>query len=160
MQVDGYPYYGQPDGKFVLSWNTNSQPSSAGDFLFASQAKATSPGIPLYIASESEIYGPAERPHAWRYRAGARLTVTRLNGATGRVLVDYSVTNTFYTNLFITNIFGTNITVSVGSLKATTFVTNILVSANYQNNDYGRWVYLPTMYLLTTRIGPTSMARL
>ena len=152
VQVGGYPYYSQPDGKFVLGWNTNSQvsASAAGDFLFASQAKAASPAIPLYIASEREIYYPQsallDMSDTTR---GARLTVTRLKGETGRVLVNYSVTNTYYTNLFVTNIFGTNITVA--GIKV--FTTNILVAANYQNNEYGRWVHTPTMYLLTSITG-------
>jgi uncharacterized repeat protein (TIGR01451 family)/uncharacterized delta-60 repeat protein len=149
-QVDGYKL-GLRDGKIVLSWNTNSLPSAAGDFLFASQATAPSPAIPLYIASERELF-PPEDPRGMMYATeGSRLTVTRLKGATGRVLVNYVITNTFYTNLFITNIFGTNI--SIGGVNATQFLTNILVTANYQNNEYGRWVYLPSMYSLTTMTG-------
>ena len=175
VQVDGYPYAGLPDGKFVLSWNTYTAPaaSSAGDFLFASSATFPSPTIPLYIASEWESFPPRDNrvipdPNSvydiptnnlsggnMLATPGARLTVTRLNGAAGRVLVDYSVTNTFYTNLFMTNIFGTNISVSGWR---TSFTTNILVSANYQNNEYGQWVYLPTMYLLTIITGTNSMA--
>ena len=155
VQVDGYALGGPPalpDGNIVLSWNTNNTPSAAGDFLFASQATVPRSLMPLYIASESESLGPRDgRMHA---TAGARLTVTRLKGSTGRVLVDYTVTNTFYTNYFITNIFGTNlITTNTAGFYTNLFTTNILVSAAYQNNEYGQWVYLPTLYTLTTIVG-------
>src|ERR1035438_2701359 len=113
VQVDGYALGGPPalpDGNIVLSWNTNDTPSAAGDFLFASQATVPRSLMPLYIASESESSPPLSgRMHAAGESTGqygARLTVTRLKGATGKVLVDYTVTNTFYTNFFITNIFG------------------------------------------------------
>ena len=153
VQVDGYAF-GLPDGNIVLSWNTNSPPSSAGDFLFASQATAPSPAIPLYIASESESFPPADPRGAMLATAGARLTVTRFKGATGRVLVDYTITNTLYTNLYITNIFGTNlITTNSAGFYTNLFTTNILVSVRYQNNEYGRWVYLPAQYMLTSIIG-------
>jgi hypothetical protein len=153
VQVDGYAF-GLPDGNLVLSWNTNTQPSAAGDFLFASQATAPSPAIPLYIASESESFGPADPRGAMLATPGARLTVTRFKGATGRVLVDYTITNGFYTNLYITNIFGANIITTNSTGPYTNlFTTNILVSAAFQNNEYGAWVYLPTQYTLTTIVG-------
>jgi len=158
VQVDGYAF-GLPDGNIVLSWNTNSQPSAAGDFLFASQATAPSPAIPLYIASESESSYPADPRGAMLWAGypnppGARLTVTRFKGATGRVLVDYTITNGLYTNLYITNIFGTNIiTTNSAGFYTNLFTTNILVSVRYQNNEYGQWVYLPAQYMLTSIIG-------
>ncbi len=153
VQVDGYEF-GVPDGKIALRWNTNSQPSGAGDFLFASQATSPSASIPLYIASESELFPPQDPRGFMLATEGARLTVTRLKGATGRVQVAYTIANTFYTNFFTTNIFGTNINIEgVGTL----FTTNILVSAAYQNNEYGRWVYLPTNYMLTNITGTNSL---
>ena len=150
--VDGYPYGGLPDGNIVLTWTTNASPSAAGDFLFASQATVPQSLMPLYIASESESFAPMSgRMYA---TAGARLTVTRLKGATGRVLVDYTVTNTFYTNLYTTNIFGTNITMtSTDGSYTNFFTTNIVMSAMYQNNEYGRWVYLPTHVHVTNIVG-------
>jgi uncharacterized repeat protein (TIGR01451 family)/uncharacterized delta-60 repeat protein len=154
VQVDGYAY-GVTDGTFALSWNTNSQPNPAGEFLFASQATALSPRMPLYIASESESYPSfSGRMHVAGEQTGqygARLTVTRLKGSTGRVQVDYVITNTFYTNIFSTNFYGTNII--YGGINATQFLTNILVTANYQNNEYGQFVYIPPAYLLTTLTG-------
>ncbi len=157
VQVDGYAFGGPPalpDGNIVLSWNTNSLPSAAGDFLFASQATAPQNPMPLYIASERESAAPLDPRGMMHATAGARLTVTRLKGSTGRVLVDYVVTNTFYTNFFITNVFGTNIiTTNSAGFFTNFFTTNILVTAKYQNNEYGRWVYLPNQYTLTTIVG-------
>ena len=158
VQVDGYPFDGLPDGNIVLSWSTNALPSAAGDFLFASQATVPQSLMPLYIASENESSPPLTgRMHAAGESTGqygARLTVTRLKGATGKVLVDYTVTNTFYTNFFITNTFGTNlITTNSAGFYTNIFTTNILITALYQNNEYGQWVYLPGLYTLTTIIG-------
>ena len=62
-----------------------------------------------------------------------------MKGATGRVLVDYVITNTFYTNIFTTNIYGTNLFITnyPSGGYTNTFTTNILVTQRYQNNEYG-----------------------
>ncbi|HVM50198.1 MAG TPA: hypothetical protein VMU04_19375, partial [Candidatus Acidoferrum sp.] len=158
VQVDGYAL-GIPDGNYVLNWNTNNGPSSAGDFLFASQATAPGTSMPMYIASERES-NPPQDPRGKMHAAGepsygARLTITRLKGSTGRVLVDYVVTNGLYTNFFITNVFGTNM-VATNTTAPNTFTnyfsTNIVVQERFENNEYGRWVYLD-WYDITSIIG-------
>jgi hypothetical protein len=156
IQVNGWAF-GIPDGSFVLTLMTNSLPSSAGDFLFASQATVPGSTMPLYIASESESNTPLDPRGDMRATAGARLTVTRLVGSTGKVLVDYDVTNTFYTNYYTTNIWGTNLFLT--NLTAGTFTnllqTNTLVTAEYQNNEYGVWLYI-TNYTFSELNGSTS----
>jgi hypothetical protein len=189
IQVDGWPDGGYPEGNFVLTWSALTGISAAGDFSFAQSATACGSSLPLYIASERESQPPADPRGEMHATAGARLTVTRLKGFTGRVLVDYTVTNTFYTNLFTTNIYGTNICltnlyyqlVTLTNITYTTnpgppitittnytpfqsnivslvtytnyFTTNIVVTARYQNNEYGCFNYLPDRYTVTNIIG-------
>ncbi len=136
VQVDGYAF-GIPQGNIILSWSTNAGPSAAGDFQFTSA---------LYIASESESFGAESGRMNPATTLGARMTITRLKGATGRVLVDYVITNGFYTNIYTTNIYGTNYFSTNGTFFTNIFATNTEVIANYQNNEYGTYVYLPTQY--------------
>jgi len=161
--------YAGSQGGIVLAWNLDTNAASgveyfAGDFLFASEAMVPGSTMPLCIASESESYPPADN-RGMMHAAfedespayGARLTVTRLKGATGRVLVDYVVTNGFYTNIYTTNIFGTNIFMTnavEGTVFFTnSFVSNILVIAEYQNNEYGQYVYFSNIFYLTSIVG-------
>ena len=70
----------------------------------------------------------------------ARVTVTRVGGASGMVDVGYYITNTWYTNFLVTNIFATSVMVStVDSNSAplglpTNYVTTISdATETYEN---------------------------
>ena len=79
-----------------------------------------------------------------------RFTITRTGGSSGRVHVDYTVTNGWYTDFHTTNRFGTNLyftntVVDLISHLTNYFitnitVTNILIVNDYQNMEYGELV--------------------
>ena len=76
-------------GNTVLNW----RPAfSAGDFRFTSD---------FYLTSESESLSTG-----WSHMdyVPTRLTITRFAGSAGRVLVNYTVTNSFYTNFVYTEL--------------------------------------------------------
>jgi hypothetical protein len=119
LQVDGF--LGDV-GSVVLSW----QPSgslAAGNFIIAQPAAPTVPaggvpfasGQPVYTISDYDVSGDA----------GAKVVVTRVTGASGRVMVGYSVTNTFFSDVLQTNIYGTNYFI-------TNYDTN-MVAQSYSN---------------------------
>src|SRR6266700_468920 len=126
-------------GDINLNWGP--QQLYGGDFSFTS---------PLYIFSENDsAFGPADpfMTDAADPLLRARVTVTRRQGYTGRVLIDYTITNAFYTNIFITNLFGTNLyTTNIdlcgGQNFFTNFIfTNVTWTNFFQNNEYGQFVY-------------------
>ncbi len=78
---------------------------------------------------------------------GARLTVTRMGGSTGRVMVDYTTIGggMTYTNMYITNYFGTNISFSMldtntGFTLITNFSLNTIVFSNYYESIAGGYI--------------------
>ena len=165
VQVDGWPDFGQSGREFCAELELLNGASSAGDFLFASQVTAHNTTMPLYIASERESQPAADPRGMMGATPGARLTVTRLKGSTGRVLVDYTVTNTFYTNIFTTNYFGTNIFTTNETITVTCdsnsvpiltnsdifyytnlFFTNVVTTNYYENNEYGRFVFIQDIW--------------
>ena len=78
----------------ILDNETVPSPLHAGQFQFSAAT---------YRATQYETYNGGSHP-GWLSAPGALITVTRTNGSTGRVMVDFSATNVFIS----TNIFGTN----------------------------------------------------
>ena len=134
IAVDGYA---GDQGDIVLSWRSS---TNSGDFKFTS---------PLYIVSENESVFPYS---GFMHAVPARFTVTRIGGFSGRVLVDYTVTNTVYTNYIQTELRSISVTETNpadASVFSNYFNTNIVVTYRYQNNEYGEFTYLPPLINFT-----------
>ena len=125
------------------------------------QAGAVVPTIPsgtfqltktLYVCSETDSAGPqSPSVSAWsdaQGNTGARVTVTRVGGSSGRVLVDYNTVTQYYTNYYNTNYFGTNFSYTVidtnGVGSTSNSVLNFIVYTNYsyQIDANGNYVYV------------------
>jgi uncharacterized delta-60 repeat protein/uncharacterized repeat protein (TIGR01451 family) len=132
IAVDGY--HGSM-GNIVLSWSAGSSAALvAGDFHFTSAS---------YIASERDSGGVISA-NPRMASVSPRLTITRTAGATGRVRVDYVVTNAIYVDYTAWEVFGTNITASDDSGNTTnSSVTITNVQNFYENNEAGQFVYIP-----------------
>lgn len=149
--VDGYNYgTGVSQGSIRLNWitYTNGLPTLlAGEFQFTRGAENP------YIFSERESLADLSPNPRMTYTPGARLTVTRMQGAAGRVAVGYSVTNDFYEDLLETTIYGTNMFITNivdGQVFFTNiFVTNIYVMEQAQSMEYGEKVYLAPTFTIT-----------
>lgn len=143
--VDGYfSGAGNPDGEgnIVLRWRSGTI-LEAGDFKFTS---------PFYLVSESESFAPVEAP-LMQGTDGARLRVTRTGGSSGRVLVNYTVTNGFYTNRIQlqyigSNTFMTNIDAN-GVSYTNIWSTNTVEMRREQDNAWGTYYYLPLIINVT-----------
>ena len=134
VNVEGYDGGGGPaTGSFVLNWNEVPAlvPTiSSGAFRVALDPALG--GIEVVSMSDSTppAYGIITNGIAVSTVApsvlGARVTVTRTGGSSGRALVDYTVGSLIYTNIFRTNYYGTNIlTTSIYSTTNSTVITNI-----------------------------------
>lgn len=128
--VDSWPY---DTGTFTLQWGGFSYSRNAGALKFASSRVGNYFGAQsMYVAGTDD-------------NGMARMTVTRTGGYTGRIRVDYALTNTTYINYFGTNVFMTNTVAQVVTDTATnlanTVVGSIYVVHGYANNDHGRIVY-------------------
>jgi hypothetical protein len=134
---------GQP-GNIVLEWSLNGAQGTnffSGQFRFATDDPPNSrltrfttddTVTPLYVYSENESLPPLDRSVSPSVQ-GARITVTRLYGAHGRVLADYEIVPLIYTNIFITNCFGANITNSSDAGYTNIMITNCVVTNLYGN---------------------------
>ncbi len=142
----GSPSSGGPGvpGHIVLDWTQNGVQSTnyfSGQFRFATDfLGAVNPTLnrytqtmpdghvyPLYVFSENETAIPGGD----RY---ARLTVTRMGGAVGRVFADYEIVPLTYTNFFFTNYFGTNFSfLDTSSNLIIVYSTNYIVTNVYGN---------------------------
>jgi uncharacterized delta-60 repeat protein/uncharacterized repeat protein (TIGR01451 family) len=139
ISVDGFNAGGgASQGVILLNWGPGSGAQlAAGDFRFTRS---------YYLYSDNESVAPIA---GWMSAVPARLTVTRVAGSVGRVLVSYSVTNGLYTNFIDLTVSGTNIyiTNNFGTPTLTNTWTNILftnIVANvlYQDFSYGFFHYL------------------
>ena len=146
ISVDGY---GGSEGNIVLNWRQGGG-QSAGNLQFTARD---------YIVTENESFRP------WLNSTiapsvEARTTVTRLLGSTGRISVDYTVTNILYTNYFYTNVYGTNITIATfASNNPPVFTnlafTNFFVTNQFENNVNGSYTYC-NEYFYTSVSGTNS----
>ena len=116
-------------GNYVLNWKEQGAPIG-GEFRMTSAS---------YEFSQNENNGPLD-PRGHMQAIPARVTVTRVGGASGMVDVGYYITNTWYTNFLVTNIFATSVMVStVDSNSAplglpTNYVTTISdATETYEN---------------------------
>lgn len=112
-------------GVYTLNWNLSIPTNSSGTLGFASSRSRN--GIPLYEVSSSDGNSPIDNSVAPDSVQGARLTVTRTGGSSGRIIVGYQISGLQYTNILRTNDFGTNIisiTISTNSSGATVIYTN------------------------------------
>ncbi|MDB6125895.1 MAG: hypothetical protein JWQ71_4888 [Pedosphaera sp.] len=138
-------------GNLILNW-TPGGALSGGKFGFATDAqtmKSSWPNntpFPLYITSELDGF-LASWSDVRPTTVTASATVTRLVGTAGKVLVNFTVTNSVYTNFYITNIFGTNIyttnLTTAGITYSNSFTTNISTIDFLQNNTKGWYAYVP-----------------
>jgi len=127
-------------GGIVLNWSE--VPSlvpniSSGTFQFATSQTDPSTGEGLYVVSESDSTSPSGLDVGTVNPSvlGARVTVTRSGGSSGRVLVDYAVSGLTYENIFRTNYFGTNIVTTFITTNGT-FITNLTSTTTYASNSY------------------------
>ena len=117
-------------GNVSLNWNQTEGlvpiiPS--GTFRFTSS---------IFRASEMESAGVRNASLNPSY-PGANITVTRLNGSSGRVLVDFAVDPLTYTNNYITNLFGTNYVAVLITSNNIAAITNDFEANTLFNNRYG-----------------------
>jgi len=136
--VEGYDYVPPATGNIVLDWNETPSvippaPSiSSGTFFLTA---------PVYNVSQQDTASPS-----------VRVTVTRTNGTSGRVLVGYQVSALTNTIVYTTNFYGTNLLltyIDTNGVSSSTnyFYTNTYVVINY--NFYGNQTY-------TTNFGFTN----
>ncbi|HEV2693744.1 MAG TPA: Calx-beta domain-containing protein, partial [Verrucomicrobiae bacterium] len=108
-------------GPMILNWAmTSIRTIPAGTFRFATGVTAA--GMPNYVVSETESAGVHDTSVSPSV-SGARVTVSRFGGASGRAYVDYTVQTSYLTNLFTTNIFGTNIFTTITSTSLPPVIT-------------------------------------
>ncbi len=181
IAVDGYQ---GSEGAITLNWSVLSGALSAGQFQFASgmavsgfnlmggfggfggfgldMGVGSSPGspgtngnAPLYVFGEMESIDVPAGANGFMAFSPPRLTVMRVGGYSGRVQVNYTITNSLYTNFFSTNIFGSNIFdtnfVVSGTITqvffTNMFFTNYAVSGMLQMMDRsGTYIYQNTNY--------------
>ncbi len=127
--VAGQVYYLSLDGNSadfgpaVLNWVMSSIPTiSSGSFSLASGL--VNAGVANYVVADTESSGVRDTSVSPSV-SGARVTVTRTGGSSGRVLVDYTVQTAYLTNLFVTNYFGTNVLTTYTDTNGFTTFTNI-----------------------------------
>jgi uncharacterized delta-60 repeat protein len=142
--ADDYP----PDdvGSIVLNWSLTGIPDiSSGTFRFA--ASQSYNGGPEYVVSASDSTSPisADGNTVNPSVRGARVTVTRTGGSSGRVSVDYTVSALTYTNYtttisVVTNTYLSSFT-SSGLVVTNYSFTTIMVSNNFGYFDAGYQVY-------------------
>ena len=132
ISVDGN---GGDFGNVVLNWNMTSIPTiSAGSFKFATSQIVGGGGG--YVVSESDSTAPRSTTVNGS-DLGGRVTVTRLAGSSGRVLVDCLVSALTYTNILTTNYFGTNVVYGFQDTNGVIWVTNYITTSIYSSNSYG-----------------------
>jgi uncharacterized delta-60 repeat protein/uncharacterized repeat protein (TIGR01451 family) len=139
IQVDSWQGLDET-GDLTLNWSHTD--TGSGVFSFTSQ---------LYLYSDREVVNPIDSRMADVSPASQRasMNITRRLGYAGRVLIDYTLTNTFYTNYFITNIFGTNAFMTNWLDQARTVLlgftnivnTNVTWTNFYQDCQYGQFGY-------------------
>jgi uncharacterized delta-60 repeat protein/uncharacterized repeat protein (TIGR01451 family) len=141
--VDGF---GGAQGNISLAWNFGGPSLFAGDFGFTTG---------VYFFSENELNPPVNG--FMLATGGARVTVNRAIGASGRVNVDFTVGPGSYTNYVTTEVWGTNTyTTNYSDTNFTTvagftnvFVTNTIVTNLFEDFEYGFYTYLPPFILFT-----------
>ncbi len=125
-------------GSLVLNWNETvpAAPTiTAGNFQFT---------LSQYVVSDTDssypnsVDGGTVSPWTVNGLAGARLTVTRTGGSSGRAFVDYqTAVNLTYTNVFETNYFGTNYITTLIDSNNIGYTTNILLATTIYTNLFG-----------------------
>jgi uncharacterized delta-60 repeat protein len=127
-------------GGIVLNWSE--VPSlvptiSSGTFRFATSQTDPSTGEGLYVVSESDSTAPSGLDGGTVNPTilGARVTVTRTGGSSGRAMVDYTVSGLTYMNIFRTNYYATNIVTTYIATNGT-FITNLTFTTIYASNSY------------------------
>jgi uncharacterized delta-60 repeat protein len=129
--VAGMTYYisvnGDPDpdpgytdeGSFVLDWNETVPTIPSGTFYFSSST---------YTASDQENHSPdnINSQTVWESWLGARVTISRTNGFSGRVDVPYMVITAGYTNVVpgFTNVFDGFTNIIASYTNAVPYITN------------------------------------
>ena len=140
IAVDGFNFGGGADeGQIILNWGSPIA-GSGGTNILSGEFQLASGRRNLYVVSENESNFALD-PAVAAWSVPARVTVTRLQGANGRVNVDFSVTNLSYTNIFITNYYGTNILITndipgTGVFFTNVYLTNVVVTNLFQNYTY------------------------
>jgi uncharacterized delta-60 repeat protein len=135
---------GDDTGRVTLKWSLTpfAVPNiDSGSFIFTRG---------VYVVSEMDAGQPLDGSvTGWDPGVlGARLTVTRMGGAKGRVLVDFATFSQTYTNQMLTNYFGTNITVTMITPTGVRFTTNfsatVTIFTNFYQSYYGgQYNYFP-----------------
>jgi uncharacterized delta-60 repeat protein len=138
--VEGYDnnYPGPPapaTGNIVLGWKQYVATIPSGAFLFATSSTDTGTGLGVYTASQTDS-SSGRNSTVSPSLLGARITVTRTNGSSGRVMVDYQVSPLVYTNVYQTNYYGTNIVTTFVNTNGT-FITNVSFNITYVSNSFG-----------------------
>jgi len=138
--VEGYGGYFT--GNSVLDWSMTSigaLPFQSGTFQFTtnkysvSDLDSTYPNV-AYDGNNTRPWPPNGG------QLGGRLTVTRVGGSSGRVLVDYYTVGQTYTNVFTTNYFGTNISYTLVDTNGIGWTTNIIENISAYSNSYPYYV--------------------
>ena len=137
-------------GTVLLSWQQTGG-VSAGNFFFAAPAEPSTPaaGVPYHPASTpvynfSDLDGVASQ-------ASTYLRVTRATGASGRVYVDYVITNVYFTTITQTNVYGTN-------LLMTNYDTNM--TAQSYTNTYSTNFFVIEQVTVPAPDGSTNICNL
>src|SRR5579883_1820605 len=115
-------------GHVILNWRSTGA-FSGGQFGFAAPGSAQD-GTPTYTVTPWDTSGANFAP--WMPNTYMYIRPVRTQGSAGKVLLTYSITNSFYTNLLQTNLWITNI---VMNNSDGTF-TNILIANYYSKNQF------------------------
>ena len=125
-------------GAVVLNWNLPASvvptiPSGTFQFTKSLYVVSELDSMPPLIADNATVSGWSDALG----NLGARVTVTRVGGSSGRVFVDYNtVGGQTYTNQFITNYFGTNISFTLIDTNGVGWTTNSLLNFTVYTNNY------------------------
>jgi len=158
MAVQGTTYYisvnGNADpapgysdaGTFVLDWSETVPTIPSGTFYFTS---------PTYTASDQENHQPNNpySPSVYESWRGARVTISRTNGCSGRVDVPYYVITQGYTNIIpgYTNVFGTFTNIVPTYTNSVPYLTNN-GSVVFDDYQMGADIAVPVISLKTLTV--------
>ena len=120
-------------GTVVLTWTMQTPGFGAGQFRFTSTD---------YVVSQNESTSPLGPKPPMSATAGARVTVTRVGGAVGRVQVGYTVTDIPLQSLDVEGVWGQNALVTNYQSDGAT----VLSYTNITATNYETYVTQPNPY--------------
>ncbi len=128
-----------PTGNIALNWSLVPPTIPSGTFSFTRS---------IYVVSDQDANSPVSGTVGGTIGGfnGARVTVTRSGGSSGRVMVDVVGAAETYINTFTTNYYGTNTSYTFIDTNGIGNTTNIIqaftvVSNSYQSKANGTFLY-------------------